>query len=119
MDTVHPVGLFGTPPVKQEGDKIYGPGVVDCKGGIVAAFFAMRTLNDCRFTLFEVTGKAAHSGVCYKDELLNHLKNGGEVIANVSGDREGCVGVFTQRGHYILVLAVENNTVCIFGTSMQ
>ncbi len=123
MDTVYPVGLFGTPPVKQENDKIYGPGVVDCKGGIAAAFLAMRALNDCGFTgrpiklilqsdeevssatsnkttvsymaekakdcigflncegycegyatvkrkgiskyLFEVTGKAAHSGVCY------------------------------------------------------
>ncbi len=46
VDTVHPVGLFGTPTVKIDGDKIYGPGVSDCKGGIVAAFLAMAALDE-------------------------------------------------------------------------
>ncbi len=45
MDTVHPVGLFGTPAVRKDSEKIYGPGVTDCKGGIVAAFFAMDVLQ--------------------------------------------------------------------------
>lgn len=50
MDTVHPIGLFGNPAVMLEGDKIYGPGVTDCKGGIVAAFLAMDALNGIGFT---------------------------------------------------------------------
>jgi len=29
MDTVHPLGLFGNPPVRIEAGKIYGPGVTD------------------------------------------------------------------------------------------
>lgn len=45
MDTVHPIGLFGNPPVKLDGDKIYGPGVVDCKGGIASSFMAMAALE--------------------------------------------------------------------------
>lgn len=123
MDTVHPIGLFGNPPVKIDAEKIYGPGVTDDKGGIVAAFLAMRALCDCGFNKrpiklilqsdeevsssfsnkttvsfmaekakdsigffnceqydegyatikrkgiskyrFEITGKAAHAGVCY------------------------------------------------------
>jgi len=50
MDTVHPIGLFGTPPVRRDHEKIYGPGVTDCKGGIVAAFMAMDALDRCGFT---------------------------------------------------------------------
>ncbi len=46
MDTVHSVGTFGVPPIKREGDKLIGPGTVDCKGGIVAGFLAMNALAD-------------------------------------------------------------------------
>lgn len=49
MDTVHAVGSFGTPAVRRDGEKIYGPGVTDCKGGIVAGFFAMDALSRCGF----------------------------------------------------------------------
>ena len=50
MDTVHDIGLFGEPPVMFDGDKIRGPGVADCKGGIVAGFMAMDALERCGFT---------------------------------------------------------------------
>ena len=50
MDTVHPVGLFGTPAVKRDANNMYGPGVMDCKGGIVAALLAMDALEKCGFT---------------------------------------------------------------------
>lgn len=45
LDTVHPLGLFGSPTVKMDETNIYGPGVADCKGGIVAAFMAMAALE--------------------------------------------------------------------------
>ena len=45
MDTVHPVGLFGTPAVRFDEEKIYGPGVRDCKGGIVIGFLVMDVLE--------------------------------------------------------------------------
>ena len=44
IDTVHPVGLFGEPPVKTDNEKMYGPGVTDCKGGAVASLMAMEAL---------------------------------------------------------------------------
>ena len=49
IDTVHPVGMFGTPAVHKDEEKIYGPGVTDCKGGIVAGFMAMDVLRLCGF----------------------------------------------------------------------
>ena len=50
IDTVHPVGLFGQPPVTKDAEKIYGPGVKDCKGGVVAGFLAMDAMAQCGFT---------------------------------------------------------------------
>ena len=50
LDTVHPKGLFGYPPVKRDAEKIYGPGVADCKGGVVAGFMAMDALERIGFT---------------------------------------------------------------------
>lgn len=49
IDTVHPVGLFGDTPVHIEGDTIYGPGVCDCKGGVVAGLLAMHALESCGY----------------------------------------------------------------------
>lgn len=49
LDTVHPVGLFGTPAVRRDGEKMYGPGVTDCKGGVVAGLLAMEALEAVGF----------------------------------------------------------------------
>ena len=50
MDTVHPIGLFGTPAVHMDDKYMYGPGVIDCKGGCVAAMLAMDALMQVGFT---------------------------------------------------------------------
>ena len=49
IDTVHPVGSFGVKPTHRDEEKIYGPGVTDCKGGVVAGFLAMDALHQCGF----------------------------------------------------------------------
>ncbi len=49
IDTVHALGSFGYPPVKQDDEKLYGPGVFDDKGGVVAAFLAMDALERVGF----------------------------------------------------------------------
>jgi glutamate carboxypeptidase len=45
LDTVHPVGTMDGPlPIRREGDKVYGPGIYDMKGGAYLVFYALRHL---------------------------------------------------------------------------
>jgi glutamate carboxypeptidase len=45
VDTVHPLGTLAGPlPYRREGNKVYGPGVYDMKGGLVLAIAAYRQL---------------------------------------------------------------------------
>ncbi len=44
-DTVHPVGMLDTNPLRVEGDKLYGPGVWDMKASIVQVMTALRVLQ--------------------------------------------------------------------------
>lgn len=44
-DTVFPQGTIQKMPFQQKGNKLYGPGVYDMKGGLVAAYFALRALK--------------------------------------------------------------------------
>ena len=44
LDTVHPVGAFGDPPVRRAGDILTGPGVIDCKGGACVALMTAEAL---------------------------------------------------------------------------
>ena len=45
MDTVHEKGSFGTPAARICDGKLYAPGALDCKGGIVAGLYAMETMK--------------------------------------------------------------------------
>ena len=49
MDTVHPVGSFGTPTVWKDAEKIYGPGALDCKSGVVLGLFVLDVLDRCDY----------------------------------------------------------------------
>ena len=49
MDTVQPLGSFGTPAVHKDAEKMYGPGVHDCKGGIIVALLLMDALERCGY----------------------------------------------------------------------
>ncbi|MBQ3252538.1 MAG: M20/M25/M40 family metallo-hydrolase [Oscillospiraceae bacterium] len=49
MDTVHPVGSFGIPTVRRDEEKLYGPGVLDCKSGVVLGLFVLDVLDRCGY----------------------------------------------------------------------
>jgi glutamate carboxypeptidase len=46
MDTVYPVGILGGQPYKVDGNRIYGPGIADDKGGIAVVMASLKILVD-------------------------------------------------------------------------
>lgn len=77
IDTVHPIGLFGTPAVRFDEENIYGPGVRDCKGGVVAGFLAMDALYECGFNKRPVTL------LLQTDEETGSRTSGGKTIGYI------------------------------------
>ncbi len=47
------------------------------------------------------------------EELLEHLRCGGEAIAEVAGDRNEHIGLFSDKAHYITVVSADKNELCI------
>ena len=45
IDTVWPIGRIGTMPYYVSGDKVFGPGALDMKAGVVMTLFALATLR--------------------------------------------------------------------------
>lgn len=51
-------------------------------------------------------------------KLLDHLTAGGMAVANVSGNRKGYTGVFSDSGHYVVVAAANGDTLSVLDPAM-
>ena len=77
MDTVHPAGSFGSRLFERdaaEPDKVYGPGIYDCKGGLAAAVLAVRALQQAGYK------KRQLKLVFVGDEEVAHELSGGRTV---------------------------------------
>ncbi len=92
LDTVHPIGLFGYPPVKRDLDKMYGPGVLDCKGGAVTAFMAMDALEKIGFK------KRPVMLLLQTDEEVGSSISNLETINYICEKAKGSVGFINLEG---------------------
>lgn len=104
IDTVHPIGAFSYPAVRMDENNIYGPGVMDCKGGVVASFLAMDALDKCGFRARPVqlliqtdeevgsslSGKATINYICEKaKDAVAFLNTEGGEYGNAVIERKG------------------------------
>ena len=92
IDTVHPIGLFPTPAVSSDGEKIYGPGVTDCKGGVVASFLAMDALDRCGFRDRPVIL------IIQSDEETSSITSGHETIRYMCDQAKDAVAFLNTEG---------------------
>ena len=96
MDTVHEVGSFGSPAVKVdwENDRIYGPGVTDCKGGIMVGILAMEALRK--------VGYKARPVVMYlqSDEESSGKLSADATINYICQKAQGSVGFFNLENSF-------------------
>ena len=82
MDTVHEKGAFGEPAVRILEDRITGPGVIDCKGGIAIGFLCMKALleNGC---------KKHVRMILTSDEEISNILGGEEEIRFIQDSAQG------------------------------
>ena len=93
MDTVHPLGLFGQPPVHRDAEKIYGPGITDCKGGILAGFLAMDALQQCGFT------KRPVQLLLQSDEEVSSMPSGKATIGYICEKAKNSIAFLNLESH--------------------
>src|SRR5262249_41285723 len=55
VDTVHPIGTLATSPCRRDGDRLYGPGVYDMKGGAYLALDAFRRVARAQSARLPIT----------------------------------------------------------------
>ncbi len=102
IDTVQPRGIFGYPPVKIDGDIMYGPGTTDCKGGCVACFLAMDALCQVGFTDRPV------KFIIQSDEETSSKQSGKKTIEFMCEKAKGAVAFLNTEG---LALANQHKLV--------
>ncbi len=92
IDTVHPIGLFGEPPVKKDSEKMYGPGAVDCKGGVVASLMAMEALMICGYN------KRPIKLIIQTDEETSSKQSNKKTVEFMCEKSRGAIAFFNTEG---------------------
>src|SRR5699024_6041606 len=107
MDTVFPTGSFGEELFLIKDGKAHGPGVLDMKGGIIIALYAIKALNHIGYN--ERPLKIIISG----DEEIGHINSSGNDI--ITKEAEGGVCAFnleTGRADHSLCIGRKGRIEC-------
>ena len=108
IDTVHKLGSFGTPAVRRDGEKMYGPGVVDCKGGVVAALYAMEALARSGFKSRPV------QLLLQTDEEVGSRPSNKETINYILERTKGAAAFLNLEGHLAGTACVARKGILTF-----
>ena len=92
MDTVFPKGEWKGPLWRVENGIVYGPGVVDMKGGLVSGLLVMKALKDCGYDDRELRF------IFVPDEERSEGLSGEPGKDFIRDNSRGCAAAFTMEG---------------------
>ena len=104
FDTVHPIG---TVPIRREGDKLYGPGVIDMKGGDILIIWALKALRELGYPL-DKRVTVVHNG----DEEIGS-RGSREVIEAEAKDSTACLVAETASDGPVMIKTARKGNVVI------
>ncbi len=95
IDTVYSYGEFGERPVRLEDGILYGPGVLDCKAGIVLALFVMSALKEAGYRDHPL------KLVLSPDEECSNRFSGKDGVEFLRRESENCLCAFNLECGYV------------------
>ena len=104
MDTLFPVGTAAVRPFTIKDDKAYGPGVLDMKGGITIALFALEALyesgwNDKNVTVFFAGDEEFAHPKTNAPELFEKFARGKDAVFNMETASAGRAVLVGRKGN--------------------
>ena len=104
MDTLFPVGTAAVRPFTIKEDKAYGPGVLDMKGGITIALFALEALyetgwNDKNITIFFAGDEEFAHPKTNAPELFEKYARGKDAVFNMETASAGKAVLVGRKGN--------------------
>jgi glutamate carboxypeptidase len=110
MDTVFPAGTVAERPFRREGSLAFGPGVSDMKDGLLAGWYAVRSLQDAGFDGFDsityVCNPDEEIGSPFSSAVIAELAPQSDVCFVLEGARENGDIVSARKGVADLVITI-------------
>lgn len=105
-DTVYPEGILESQPYKVDGNRLYGPGIADDKGGIAVIMASLQILKDAGWDDFDTL-----TVMFNPDEEVGSVGSG-ELIAELAAQHHVALGFEPSAGS-----AVSPNHILLLGAS--